>query len=40
MRRASWFKSEAKWMAAVEYLLPAAGMLLILVVLLVRWARG
>jgi len=40
MRKASRFKSEAEWAAAVQYLLPAAGVLSILVVLLVRWARG
>jgi hypothetical protein len=33
---ASRFKSEAKWTAAVHYLPFAAGLLLILVVLIVR----
>jgi hypothetical protein len=37
MRMASRFKSEAKWTAAVHYLPPVAGLLLILVALLVKW---
>jgi hypothetical protein len=40
MKKTSFFKSEAKWTAAVHYLLPAAGLLLTLVVLVFRWARG
>jgi hypothetical protein len=37
---ASRFKTEAKWTAAFHYLPLAAGMLLILVVLIVRRAVG
>ena len=34
---ASRFKSEAKWVAAVEYLLLAAGLLVALLTSFVRW---
>ena len=40
MRRASRFKTEAQWTAAVHYLLPAAGVLALLAALLVGWLRG
>jgi hypothetical protein len=40
MRKRSWFKSEAKWTAAVQLLLFAAGLLVALVALMVRLARG
>jgi hypothetical protein len=38
MRRASRFKSEAKWTAAIHYMPFAAGLLLLLVALIVKWA--
>jgi hypothetical protein len=40
MRKASWFKTEAKWTAAIQYLLLAAGLAVVLVALVVRWLRA
>jgi hypothetical protein len=40
MRRTSRFKSEAKWTAAFSYLLPAAGLLVVLFALIVGWLRA
>jgi len=39
MKRESWFKAEAKWMAAILYGLPAVGLLTVLVLLFVRLLR-
>jgi hypothetical protein len=40
MRKTSWFKSEAKWSAAAQLLLFAAGLLVALIALIVRLASG
>jgi len=40
MRKAFWFKSEAKWSAAIQYVPLAAGLLVLLAALIVRWARA
>jgi hypothetical protein len=40
MSKTSLFKSEAKWTAAAQLLLLAAGLLVALVALIVRLARG
>ena len=40
MRKQSFFKSEAKWTAAILYALPAAGLLVLAVAFIVRWARA
>jgi hypothetical protein len=40
MRRASWFKTEAKWSAAVLYALPTLGLLTLLAALALRWLKG
>jgi hypothetical protein len=39
-RSKSWFKTEAKWTAALLYGVPAAGLLAALVLLLVRVLRA
>jgi hypothetical protein len=40
MRKTSRFKTEAKWTAAAHYLLPAAGMVVLLVALIIGWLRA
>ena len=39
-RTKSWFKAEAKWMAAILYGVPALGLLAALVLLFVRLLRA
>jgi hypothetical protein len=40
MRKTSWFKTEAKWTAAIHYLLLATGLLAILIELIIGWVKA